>query len=340
MGRFVFKLPDVGEGIAEAEIVKWHVKAGDRVHEGQALADIMTDKATVEIAAPVAGIIRATTGSEGSKLAVGAELAVIETAGNETPEAVPRAPGGGKPDEEAAPAPVPKPTGKVLAAPAVRARAKSLAIDLTSVAGSGPGGRVEHGDLDRLLAKHVVRPTPALAPLPEGAEDIKIFGLRRRIAERMLDAKRRVPHFAFVEEIDVTALEQLRRQLNGAGRQGVHLTVLPFLIRAIIAAIARHPVINSHFEDAQGVIRRFTPVHAGIATQTERGLLVPVIHNAQNKDLWQLAAEIARLSEEARAENRAAMNSAARPSPSPASGRSAASWQRRSSIRRKWRLSA
>jgi len=303
MGNFVFKLPDVGEGIAEAEIVKWHVNIGDAVSEGQTLADIMTDKATVEIAAPVSGVIRARTGHEGSKLAVGAELAVIETAHADAPANAQQS--------KAARAPPPRgPTpshaqarGKTLASPAVRARAKSLGIDLATIAGQGPGGRIEHADLDRLLARKHEQASPplALAPAEEGTEDIRVFGLRRRIAERMLESKRRVPHFAYVEEVDVTALEALRASLNAAERQRPHLTVLPFLIRAIVLAVARHPAINCHFDDTQGVIRRFKAVHAGIATQTDRGLLVPVIRNAEAKDVRQLAAEISRLSAAARA---------------------------------------
>ncbi|MBI2719243.1 MAG: 2-oxo acid dehydrogenase subunit E2 [Rhizobiales bacterium] len=301
MARFVFKLPDVGEGIAEAEIVKWHVNVGEAIREEQPLVDIMTDKATVEIAAPVSGTLSARTGEEGSRLAVGAELAVIETAG----EAPSRPVVGGTANIESVPRPQPsaKASGKALAAPAVRARATSLSIDLASVSGSGPGGRIEHADLDRPLQAKDAKapPAPPLAPLEDGAEDIKIFGLRRRIAERMQDAKRRVPHFAYVEEVDVQELENLRAALNSKRDSKPHLTVLPFLIRAIVAAIARHPFVNCHFDDANGIIRRFKSVHAGIATQTERGLLVPVIHHVEAMNVWQLAAEIARLSEAARA---------------------------------------
>ncbi len=301
MGRYVFKLPDVGEGVAEAEIVKWHAGVGDNIGEEQPLVDIMTDKATVEIVSPVSGRIVSLNGDEGSKLSVGSEFVVFEVEGGEAAAPPPSA---APVTKSPAPAAMPKPKGKAQAPPAVRARAAALGIDLSSVAGTGPAGRIQHGDLDAVLLARQGGTPPAARPVmgakEEGVEDIKIFGLRRRIAERMQDAKRRIPHFAYVEEVDVTELEALRAELNAAqGRKG-HLTVLPFLIRALIKAIADHPGINAHFDDAEGVIRRFTSVHAGIATQTERGLLVPVIHNAETMDLWQIAAEIARLSQAAR----------------------------------------
>jgi len=302
MGDFVFKLPDIGEGIAEVEIVKWHVKAGDAVSEGQAFADVMTDKATVEIAAPVTGIVRATKGSEGSKLAVGAQLAIIETA-----EAGAAAAGAAASLASPGTRPSPPPSGagspKILAAPAVRTRARALGIDLAAVSGSGPEGRITHADLDRLLVRKAPAAVAAV-PLPppeSGSEDIRIFGLRRRIAERMLESKRRIPHFTYVEEIDVTALEELRASLNAAGSEAMHITVLSFAIRAIVLAAAKYPGVNSHFHEAEGTVRRFKPVHVGIATQTERGLLVPVIRHAERLDLHQLAAEIVRLGDAARA---------------------------------------
>ena len=183
-------------------------------------------------------------------------------------------------------------------------RAGALGIDLSSVSGTGPAGRIQHGDLDAVLLARRGGMPPAAGPemgaKEEGVEDIKIFGLRRRIAERMQDAKRRIPHFAYVEEVDVTELETLRAELNAARDRAGHLTVLAFLVRALVKALAGHPGINAHFDDVEGVIRRFTSVHAGIATQTERGLLVPVIHHAETMDLWQIAAEIARLSQAAR----------------------------------------
>jgi 2-oxoisovalerate dehydrogenase E2 component (dihydrolipoyl transacylase) len=306
MGRFVFKLPDVGEGTAEAEIVKWHASVGDDIREEQPLVDIMTDKATVEIVSPVSGRIVSRNGEEGSKLAVGSEFVVFEIAGGEadlqmeTPKPAPRE----SPTIPVSAAAKSKAVGKTLASPSVRDRATALSIELSTVAGSGPGGRIVHGDLDSLLLSRQATTPPStkvtLGAKEEGVEDIKIFGLRRRIAERMLDAKRRIPHFTYVEEVDVTELETLRRNLNAAAGDRSRLTLLPFLIRALIIAIRDHRGVNVHFDDVEGVIRRFGAVHAGVATQTERGLLVPVIHNAQNRDLHELAAEIARLSEAAR----------------------------------------
>ena len=301
MGRYVFKLPDVGEGVAEAEIMKWHAAVGDDIGEEQPLVDIMTDKATVEIVSPVSGRIVSRNCEVGSKLAVGSEFVVFEVEGSEAaalPVSVATV------TKPVLPAAMPKPNGKALAPPAVRVRAAALGIDLTSIAGTGPAGRIQHGDLDAVLLERQSGAPPTARPRmgakEEGVEDIKIFGLRRRIAERMQDAKRRIPHFAYVEEVDVTELEVLRVELNSAQGTGGHLTVLAFLVRALVKAIAGHPGINAHFDDAEGVIRRFTTVHVGIATQTERGLLVPVIHHAETMDLWQIAAEILRLSQAAR----------------------------------------
>ena len=298
MGRFVFKLPDVGEGTAEAEIVKWHVAVGDNVKDEQPLVDIMTDKATVELASPVSGRIVGLKGDEGTKAAVGSELVVFEVEGMAQPVAA------AKIVAATQPAAAPTLAGKALAAPAVRARAAALGIDLSSIAGTGPEHHIQHSDLDAALLARKTAAPPAIGFImrakEEGVEDIKIFGLRRRIAERMQDAKRRIPHFAYVEEVDVTELEALRAELNAAHGAKGHLTVLAFLIRAVVMAIAEHPGVNAHFDDAEGVIRRFTSVHVGVATQTERGLLVPVIQHAETMDLWQLASEITRLSEAAR----------------------------------------
>ncbi len=298
MGRFVFKLPDIGEGTAEAEIVKWHVTVGDEIGEEQPLVDLMTDKATVEIASPVSGRIAVRNGEEGTKAAVGSELVIFEVEGGED---APK-----KEIAKAAPAASPaksrKPVGKGLGSPAVRGRAKALGLDLATVPGTGPGGIVAHADLDKiLLGRQGAAPTPlAIGTKEEGVEDIKVFGLRRRIAERMLDAKRRIPHFTYVEEVDVTELEALRQRMNASSTSRGRLTMLPFLIRALIKSITSHPGVNAHFDDGEGVIRRFKSVHAGIATQTDRGLLVPVIHHAETMGLNQLAAEIARLSDAAR----------------------------------------
>jgi 2-oxoisovalerate dehydrogenase E2 component (dihydrolipoyl transacylase) len=309
MARYVFKLPDVGEGIAEAEIVKWHVGVGAEVREESPLVDIMTEKATVEIAAPVSGRIVSRAFEEGSMVAVGSELVVFETAAAAAPARAPEpqkavqavAPPPMEP--EAAPSPPARESGvKVLAAPAVRARARALAIDLAGVAATGPGGRIAHRDLDRFLVKSLGAPGRPAAPLPPateaGVETIRVTGLRRKIAERM-ELANRIPHFSYVEEVDVTALEDLRAARN-AEAKGTHLTVLPYLIRALARGIARHPAVNAHYDGAAGEIRRFSAVHVGIATQTERGLMVPVVRNAEAKSLEELAAEIARLAKAAR----------------------------------------
>ena len=298
MSRFVFKMPDVGEGTAEAEIIKWHVVVGQEVKDEQPLVDIMTDKATVELASPVSGRIVLLNGKEGTKAAVGSELIVFEVEGCEAKAITVTA------VAPVIPAIANTTAGKALAAPTVRARAAALGIDLSSIAGTGPAQRIQHNDLDAILLtrKPMAAPAagPVMRPREEGVEDIKIFGLRRRIAERMQDSKRRIPHFAYVEEVDVTELEALRAELNAAQSTKGHVTVLAFLIRALVKAIADNPGVNAHFDDVKGVIRRFTSIHVGIATQTERGLLVPVIHHAETMSLWQLASEIARLSGTAR----------------------------------------
>jgi 2-oxoisovalerate dehydrogenase E2 component (dihydrolipoyl transacylase) len=303
MGNFVFKLPDVGEGVAEAEIVAWHVKVGDTVKEDDPLIDVMTDKATVEIGAPVAGKIVSRKGEAGDKAAVGNELVVIATDEAQTsqPKTLPET------------APIPSPPAEPpraresserkrapLAAPAVRARARTLGVDLVDIEGSGPDGRITHDDLDRILLKSRVssEARASRAPAKDEIEEIRVIGLRRQIAETMLDAKRRIPHFTYVEEVDVTALETVRKDLNEARVD--RLTVLPFIIRALVKIMPEHPGINAHFDDNEGVIRRHAAVNCGIATQTRRGLLVPVIRHAEALDVQELASEIARLSEATR----------------------------------------
>ena len=321
MGRFVFKLPDVGEGIAEAEVTAWHVAVGDEVAEDQPLADVMTDKATVELTSPVAGRVIERNGVEGDVLPIGSALVVLETeagAAAAPPPPAPKpaepAPEPEAPKAEAAPAPEPPPApeaapvrkpvagGHALASPAVRERAKALGLDLAAVPGSGPGGRVTHADLDALLTggRALAAPSAGYAPR-EGADEVKVIGLRRRIAEKMQEAKRRIPHFAYIEEIDVTELEDLRAQLNrthGAAR--ARLSLLPFLIRALVRVLPDFPQINATFDDEAGVVRRHRPVHVGIATQTRDGLIVPVVRHAEALDLWATASEIARLATAAR----------------------------------------
>ncbi len=312
MGRFVFKLPDVGEGTAEAEIVAWRVGVGEVVDEDAPLVDVMTDKATVEITSPVRGKVLSLAAEAGALATVGAPLVEFETddesadAAEESAgvadEAVSQAPAASLAEDApaergfragwgAAPAP--------FAAPAVRKRAASAGIDLGAVRGSGPGGRIEHEDLDAaLLARGGGRP----AGQPRTTiHEIKVIGLRRRIAEKMQEAKRRIPHFGYVEEIDVTELEELRQHLNRQhGSSRPRLTLLPFLVRALIRAVADHPEVNARYDDEAGIIQRFEAAHVGVATQTDAGLMVPVLRHAEARDLWDCAAEIARLAGAAR----------------------------------------
>ncbi|MCP5386943.1 MAG: 2-oxo acid dehydrogenase subunit E2 [Novosphingobium sp.] len=324
MGTYTFNLPDIGEGIAEAEIVAWHVKVGDRIEEDGKIADVMTDKATVEMESPVAGTILSIAGAEGDMVAIGAPLVVIEIEGEGEAEAeIAPGPstGSGRTEVEAAPvvetAPLPasepiapppvRPepvegaalaAAKVLASPAVRARAQELGIDLSEVR-PAEDGRVRHADLDAFLAYNA-----AGGFRPAGArgkdEDVRVIGIRRRIAENMAASKRSIPHFSYVEECDVTALEELRGQLNSARGNRPKLTMLPLLITAICRALPDFPMINARYDDEAGVVHRSGVVHLGMATQTPAGLMVPVIRNAQDRNLWQLASEIVRLAEAAR----------------------------------------
>jgi 2-oxoisovalerate dehydrogenase E2 component (dihydrolipoyl transacylase) len=318
MGKFTFRLPDIGEGIAEAEIVSWHVKVGDRIEEDGKIADVMTDKATVEMESPVSGVVLEVAGAEGDMIAIGSPLVVIETDGEgEVEEAAPA------PKVEAAPAPRPVPepvaavapvapppppapapeqtavhAAKVLASPAVRARAADLGIDLAQVK-PAEDGRLRHADLDAFLAYNAAGGFRA----PGGRrpdQQVKVIGLRRRISENMAASKRNIPHFSYVEECDATALEEMRAQLNAARGNRPKLTLLPLLITALCRALPEFPMLNARFDDEAGVVTRFGAVHLGMATQTDGGLMVPVIRDAQDKNLWQLAAEITRLAEAAR----------------------------------------
>lgn len=302
MGTYVFKLPDVGEGVAEAEIVAWHVNVGDIVKEDQPLVDVMTEKATVEIGAPVSGKILARKGAEGDMAAVGAELVVIATGDKTATAPLPAAGDGVRHAAVAGVRRGERAGKKPLAAPAVRKRAVSLGIDLAMVEGTGPDGRIRHEDLDAvLLARGGGAERPAAPEPREGIEEVRVIGLRRQIAEAMIEAKRRIPHFSYVEEVDVTELEELRDALNARFKDvRPRLTLLPLLIRAVTRALPGHPGINAHYDDAAGIIRRYAAVHVGVATQTRRGLLVPVVRHAEARDPWGIAAEIARLTEAAR----------------------------------------
>jgi 2-oxoisovalerate dehydrogenase E2 component (dihydrolipoyl transacylase) len=358
MSVYQFKLPDIGEGIAEAEIVAWHVKVGDRVEEDQQLADMMTDKATVEMESPVAGVVKKLAGEVGDQIAIGSVLVEIETgaaiaptiSAEEAPELAataqeqPLADGAEKPTKAQAKAipvtatesPLPAREGpgvgssakrepaaqkeaaagiepapasthpqapplqggeKVLASPAVRQRARDLGIDLAQV--KTASDRIRHSDLDAYLLYHGGSVSHgATAPLAD--EKIKVVGLRRKIAENMQEAKRRIPHFTLVEEYDVTDLEDTRAMMNRDRGDKPKLTVLPFLITAMGKALTDWPMLNATFDDDAMVLTRHGAIHLGMATQTPGGLMVPVIRDAQSKSVWQLASEILRLAEAAR----------------------------------------
>ncbi|HEY2930001.1 dihydrolipoamide acetyltransferase family protein [Piscinibacter sp.] len=317
MGIHVIKMPDIGEGIAEVELVAWHVKPGDTVVEDQALADVMTDKANVEIPSPVAGQVLALGGDIGQVLAVGAELIRIEVAGvgnaKETPPAATAAPitvtaAVPPPAKPAAPASqaARSPSDRPIASPSVRRRAWELGIDLQDAAGSGAGGRIMQADLDACAARGMGAAVPGARAAGDAErhdeQAVPVIGLRRKIAQKMQESKRRIPHFSYVEEVDVSELETLRARLNaehGAARP--HLTLMPFLIRALVLAARQFPQINARFDDEAGVVTRHGAVHVGIATQTDAGLLVPVLRHAESRDLWSNAAEVARLANAARA---------------------------------------
>ncbi len=352
MSEYVFKLPDLGEGTVEAEIVQWHVKPGDRVSEGDVVADVMTDKANVEVPAPTSGTVLRTTGEPGDTVAVGAELialALDEPTGKTTGE--PRSPRPPSEDErrpraarlqepaavdaaDAATAPASEPpaprvspasdarptaaeparsadadpskphppgrSAKVRTSPSIRRRAREARIDLTRISGTGPRGRILLRDLDAALAEQPVPCAPAPSAVDD-VEEVKVIGLRRLVATRMQAAKREIPHFAYVEEVDVTALESLLRRLDATrSAERPKLTYLVFIATALIRALRDFPQCNAHFDAERGVLRRFGLVHLGVATQTPDGLKVPVVHDAGARSLWQLAAEIARVAEAAR----------------------------------------
>lgn len=338
MGEHVIKLPDVGEGVAEAELVEWHVKVGDLVREDAVLAAVMTDKATVEIPSPVDGEVLWLGAEVGDTVAIGSPIVRLKVAGEgnvkegasakeeappakAAPEAAPKAqaaPPAPKPEKPVAapakPAAAPKPAAramsgaprpegeKPLASPAVRLRAREAGVDLRQVAGSGPAGRISHEDLEAFIARG-----PQLASSGPGlvqntaVEEIKVVGLRRKIAEKMRLAKSRIPHITYVEEIDVTALEDLRAGLNKSKRADrPKLTILPFLIRAMVKAIGEQPQLNAIFDDDAGVIHQYGGIHIGMAAQTPNGLVVPVIKHAEARDLWDCAAEVNRLADAAK----------------------------------------
>ncbi|HEY6517308.1 MAG TPA: dihydrolipoamide acetyltransferase family protein [Steroidobacteraceae bacterium] len=338
MSRYVFKLPDLGEGTVEAEIVGWRVKTGDEVSEDDVLVEVMTEKAAVEVPAPVSGKIVSTTGQPGDMVAVGAELVVLETA-SAAGAVAPAQPASAPTPSPAAAAPeksvsaasagngaarqakvaaangggiravaTPDAGRRVLTSPAIRRRAKEAGIDLRQVAGSGPQGRIGPQDFEAFAAgRSTVISLPGARPatpsprLSGGTEEIKVIGLRRLIAQRMTDAKRNIPHFAYVEEVDVTELEALRRHLNTKVEPGTPaLTYLPFLALALVRVLEDFPQCNAHYDTERGVIVRYHAVHLGVATQTPEGLKVPVVRDVQQRSLWDVATEMRRVTEAAR----------------------------------------
>jgi 2-oxoisovalerate dehydrogenase E2 component (dihydrolipoyl transacylase) len=300
MSEYVFKMPDLGEGTVDAEIVAWHTKPGDHVTEDQAIVEVMTDKAAVEVPAPVSGRVISITGAPGDKVAVGSPLIVFETDETQTaaaPSAVDVTPVAAAPAAApSTPEPIATATtqghGRVMASPATRRRAREAGIDLSTVAGSGPGGRIVKGDIEN--------PTARSQPASDTTE-VKVIGLRRLIAERMSEAKRTIPHFAYVEEVDVTELEALRQHLNVTrAADAQSLSLLPFVVMALTRVLESFPQINVLYDAARGVLVQHRAVHVGIATQTPDGLKVPVIRNAQDLGLWEVGAAIRRLADRAR----------------------------------------
>lgn len=334
-----FKLPDIGEGVVEGEVVSWHVAVGDSVSEDDPLLDMMTDKATVTIPSPFDGSVVALHGEVGDMVAVGSTLVEFSGDGDAPSEAAPAdkakaaepepdpiaapAEAASKPAPKAAPAPA-KPTpahsapapaapasspatgagGRALASPAVRRRAREAGINLSGVRGSGPAGRIRHADLDAFIAADgavLGAPPTAYSTKRTDVEEIKVVGLRRKIAEAMVISKRSIPHFSYFEEVDVTELEDLRQMLNATRDETQpKLTYLPFIMLALARIMPRHPECNALYDEEENVVRRHAAVHLGIATQTERGLFVPVVKHVEAMDVWQAAGEMQRLSGAAR----------------------------------------
>ena len=325
MGSYAFKLPDIGEGVVEGEIVKWHVSPGETVAEDQLLVDVMTDKATVTIPSSVVGTVTSITGEPGEMVPVGSVLIVFEIEGEGNvsaeaaaaePEPAPEAPAVEAPAPAASPtavtpAPTASPTavapversGRPLASPAVRRRARESGIDLAHVAGSGPAGRIGHPDLDAFIAGggRLSGGGGASRIQRTDTTEVPVIGLRRKIAESMTNSYTRIPHFSYLEEIDVTELEELRQWLNSGRTEGQpKLTFLPFIMQALVRAMPSHPECNAHHHDEEGRVIRHGAVHLGIATQTERGLYVPVVKHVEAMDLWESASEMQRVTSAAR----------------------------------------
>jgi 2-oxoisovalerate dehydrogenase E2 component (dihydrolipoyl transacylase) len=341
MTRYVFKMPDLGEGTVEAEVVAWHIKVGDAVKEDQVMAEVMTDKAAVEVPAPVSGKVVAINGQPGDMVRVGSELVVFETEAADDEVTAPSAPspalageGGGEGlkkepspalratspaaagEVKTEPSPGLRPTSpaeagevkRVKASPATRRKAREAGIDLRQVAGSGLSGRILPKDF--IAAMEGAAPAgkngsgggaPSILRTRSGFEEVKVIGVRRVIAQRMTDAARTIPHFSYVEEVDVTELESLRSHLNSKAPKGTPaLTYLPFLAAALARVLEEFPQCNAHYDAERNVLIRHKPVHLGIATQTPDGLKVPVVRHAEARTLWDLSDEIRRVSEAAK----------------------------------------
>jgi 2-oxoisovalerate dehydrogenase E2 component (dihydrolipoyl transacylase) len=329
MQPVIFKLPDLGEGVVEAEIVAWHVRPGDEIHVDQPLLDVMTDKATVTIPSGLEGRVVRTHGNVGQTLAVGAEVVSVDPAPLSNKAALPMSPPP-KPHVTVAsetprvivkespcdlPATVPlvqrvghaaENTSRQMpsppqASPAVRRRARELQVELDQIHGSGPNGRVTHEDVDVYLRNELLQPGPSRRTFGSHTTEIQMVGLRRRIAEKMVVSNTQIPHFTYIEEIDVTELNSLRDHLNASRTDGQpKLTYLPFIMLAVARALQRFPQLNAHYDVKREVITRFEAIHMGVATQTERGLCVPVVKHLEAMDLWQVAREMRRITETAR----------------------------------------
>ncbi|MBT6255208.1 MAG: 2-oxo acid dehydrogenase subunit E2 [Euryarchaeota archaeon] len=326
MGTFAFKMPDIGEGVVEGEVVEWMVAVGDSVKEDDPILSVMTDKATVEIPSPVDGKVTKVIGEAGDILPVGVVCIEFEVDGDgnasasaPAPEAKVEPAPAPEPKAEPAPAPAPTPAPaatpapapavverapgtKALASPAVRQRARQANVDLNFVAGSGPAGRISHADLDAHIAGGAngasrARPMGASARVEKnGTEDIKVIGLRRKIAEGMVSSYSTIPHFSYFEEVDVTALEELRQHLNATRPEGApKLTYLPFIMQALVKALDERPECNALYDDDSNVVTRHEAINLGIATQTDRGLFVPVVKHVEAMDIWQAATEMTRV---------------------------------------------
>ncbi len=319
MSQFIFKMPDLGEGTVEAEIVAWRTQPGDVVAEDQVICEVMTDKAAVEVPAPVSGRVLSISGEPGDKIPVGSPLIVFEIAPDDVASSLPSSAAAAESQSAVAGEPQVVPFGRVRTSPANRRRAREAGIDLTLIPGTGPGGRIVSSDLEAaaranssggadrpdtgIAGDTSPAPAPSAAParaVAAATTEIKVIGVRRVIAERMSEAKRTIPHFSYVEEIDISELEALRQHLNNTVTPPPHLTYLPLVVLALARVLESFPQCNVLVDAARGVLVRHRAVHVGVATQTPDGLKVPVVRNAQALSLWDLAAAIRRVSERAR----------------------------------------